>query len=259
MRGHSETGIKSQVGEALELVKLQEKPHRFPSQLSGGEQQRVALARALVNRPAILLLDEPLGALDQQLRQEMQVELKEIQAQVQSTFVCVTHHQEEALMLSDRVAVMDRGKILQVGPPQEIYESPVSTFVAHFIGQSNSVVGRISEYEGTRCTVMTSHRFSIQATTPKGHSSMEEVTVIVRPERVHLSSGPEPNGYDNSVPALINKVSFNGGEMFYKLDLQEGLVWTARVPVSLRPSHHFEVGQRVYVQWHAKQGLVLTH
>jgi len=259
MQGHSVPDIKSQVDQTLELVKLDEKPHRYPTQLSGGEQQRVALARALVNRPAILLLDEPLGALDQQLRQEMRVELKQIQARVQSTFVCVTHHQEEALMLSDRVAVMDRGTILQVGTPQEIYDSPVSTFVARFIGLSNSLVGRITEYDGTRCTVMTVHRFAIQATRPKDYSSTDEVTVIVRPERVHLSAGPEQNGYDNSLPAQINKVSFNGGEMFYQLDLHDGLVWTARVPLSLRPSHRFQVGQRVYVQWQADQGLVLTH
>jgi len=259
MRGHSVTEIKSQVEQTLELVKLDQKPHRYPTQLSGGEQQRVALARALVNRPAILLLDEPLGALDQQLRQEMQVELKQIQAQVQSTFVCVTHHQEEALMLSDRVAVMDRGKILQVGTPQEIYESPVSTFVARFVGLSNSLIGRITKNDETMCTVMTPHHFSIQAIRPKGDSSTEEVTVIVRPERVHLSSGPEQNGYDNSLPAQINKVNFRGGEMFYQLDLLDGPVWTARVPLSLKPSHRFEVGQRVYVQWHAEQSLVLTH
>jgi spermidine/putrescine transport system ATP-binding protein len=259
MRGHSVSEIKSQVEQTLELVKLHDKPHRYPTQLSGGEQQRVALGRALVNRPAILLLDEPLGALDQQLRQEMQVELKQIQAQVQSTFVCVTHHQEEALMLSDRIAVMDRGKILQVGTPQEIYESPVSTFVARFIGLSNSLIGRITEYDETKCTVVTHHRFSIQATRPKGDSTTDEVTVIVRPERVHLSSVPEHNGHDNSLPAQINKVNYNGGEMFYQLDLHDGLVWTARVPLSLRPSQHFQVGQRVYVQWHADQGLVLTH
>ncbi len=261
MRGHSAADIKSQVGETLELVKLHEKSHRYPTQLSGGEQQRVALARALVNRPAILLLDEPLGALDQQLRQEMQVELKEIQRQVQSTFVCVTHQQEEALMLSDRLAVMDQGKILQVGTPQEIYESPVTTFVARFIGQSNSLIGRITDFEDTRCTVMTPDRFSIQAARPKEFSSTDdvEVTVIVRPEQVHLSSGPQQNGYDNSVPAHINKVSFNAGEMFYQLDLLDGLVWTARVPVSLQPTHRFEVGQQIYAQWQADQGLVLTH
>ena len=258
MRGHSIAEIKPQVEQTLELVKLHQKHQRYPTQLSGGEQQRVALARALVNRPAILLLDEPLGALDQQLRQEMQGELKEIQARVQSTFVCVTHHQEEALMLSDRVAVMDHGKILQMGTPQEIYESPVSRFVARFIGLSNSLNGRITAYDETKCTVMTSRNFSIQAARPKGHSSNDEVTVIVRPERVHLSSGPEQNGYDNSLPAHINKVSFNGGEMFYQLDLHDGLLWTARVPLSGRPSHHFQVGQRVYVQWHADQGLVLT-
>ncbi len=106
---------------------------------------------------------------------------------------------------------------------------------------------------------MTPKHFSIQAARPKAHSSIDEVTVIVRPERVHLSTGPEQDGYDNSLPAQVNKVNYNGGEMFYQLDLLDGLIWTARVPLSLRPSHSFEVGQRVYVQWHADQGLVLTH
>ena len=259
MRGGAVAEIKSQVDQTLELVKLHEKPHRYPTQLSGGEQQRVALARALVNRPDILLLDEPLGALDQQLRQEMQVELKQIQSQVQRTFVCVTHHQEEALMLSDRVAVMNGGKILQVGSPQEIYESPVSTFVARFIGLSNSLVGRITEYEGTRCTVVTPHRFAIHAARPKNQPANGEVTVIVRPERVHLSAEPERNGFDNSLPAQITKVNFKGNEMFYQLDLVDGVVWTARIPVSVCPPQLFQAGQRVYVQWHANQGLVLTH
>ena len=259
MRGHSKAEIESRVEQTLALVKLTQKLHRYPTQLSGGEQQRVALARALVNRPAILLLDEPLGALDQQLRQEMQVELKQIQGKVKSTFVCVTHHQEEALMLSDRVAVMDHGKILQVGAPQEIYESPVSTFVARFIGLSNSLVGRISGYDATLCTVVTPQNFFVQATRPKDYNSNDDVTVIVRPERIHLSSGPDRNEYDNSLPAQINKVNFNGGEMFYQLDLQDGLVWTVRVPLSLHPSQRFQVGERVYAQWYADQGLVLTH
>ena len=259
MQGHTKVDIESRVEQTLALVKLTQKLHRYPTQLSGGEQQRVALARALVNQPAILLLDEPLGALDQQLRQQMQVELKQIQGEVNSTFVCVTHHQEEALMLSDRVAVMDHGKILQVGTPQEIYESPVSTFVARFIGLSNSLVGRITGYDVSRCTVVTRQNFSVQATRPIDDHSQGEVTVIVRPERVHLSSGPERNGFDNSVPAQINKVNFNGGEMYYQLDLQDGPVWTVRVPVSLHPSQRFQVGERVYAQWYADQGLVLTH
>ncbi len=130
---------RSRVGRALEMVKLVGKEHRFPSGLSGGEQQRVALARALVNQPAVLLLDEPLGALDQQLRQEMQVELKAIQQQINLTFLFVTHHQEEALTMSDRLAVMNHGRILQVGTPEEIYESPASLFVAQFIGISNQL------------------------------------------------------------------------------------------------------------------------
>ena len=112
---------------------------------------------------------------------------------------------------------------------------------------------------GPRCTVMTPQRSAIQAVRPKDSTSTEEVTVIVRPERVHISSGPGQNGYDNSLPAQVNKVNFNGGEMFYQLALEEGLVWTARVPVSPRHSDSFHVGQHVYVQWHADQGMVLTH
>lgn len=259
MRRCSGSEITSRVKQTLDLVKLSKKSHRFPAQLSGGEQQRVALARALVNRPAILLLDEPLGALDQQLRQEMQVELKQIQGRVQSTFICVTHHQEEALMLSDRVAVMDHGRILQVGTPKEVYDTPVSTFVARFIGLSNSLVGQITEYNGTTCTVMSPDHLVIQATRPIGNPSTNEVTIIVRPERLHLSAGPDPDGFDNCLPAHVSKATYNGSEMFYQLDLLEGLVWMAKVPVSSRPSEKFQVGQRVYVQWHADQGLVLTH
>ncbi|MGH9894973.1 MAG: ABC transporter ATP-binding protein, partial [bacterium] len=143
MRKVTGTEIAVRVPEALAMVRLTGKQHRNPSQLSGGEQQRVALARALVNRPAVVLLDEPLGALDQQLRQEMQVELKTIQEQVGITFLYVTHHQEEALTMSDRVAVMHHGRLLQIGPPREIYESPACTFVAGFIGVSNRLVGHL--------------------------------------------------------------------------------------------------------------------
>src|SRR5256712_2769083 len=134
------------------MVRLVGKQDRLPSQLSGGEQQRVALARALVNRPAVLLLDEPLGALDKQLRLEMEVELKALQERVGITFVCVTHDQEEALTMSDRLAVMHHGRLLQVGTPEEIYTAPASAFVASFIGVSNSLPGREQAIEGERGT-----------------------------------------------------------------------------------------------------------
>ncbi len=138
-------------GEAvLEMVHLEGKQHRMPNELSGGEQQRVALARALVNQPLVLLLDEPLGALDQNLRQSMREELKRIQERVGITFICVTHHQEEALALSDRVAVMNHGQIAQVGTPQDLYEAPTSLFVAGFVGLSNQFSGEIISMNETK-------------------------------------------------------------------------------------------------------------
>ena len=191
MQGHSTSLMKSQVDQTLALVKLEGKQNRLPSQLSGGEQQRVALGRALVNRPAVLLLDEPLGALDQQLRQEMQIELKQIQEQVKSTFICVTHHQEEALMLSDRVAVMDRGRVWQIGTPQEVYDSPVSTFVAGFVGLSNALHGRVTEVNGATCRIEAKDLPHILATRPVDVTPNGDVTVIVRPERLHLSPTSE--------------------------------------------------------------------
>src|SRR2546426_4066152 len=152
MKGLPSAEIGPRVAEALEMVRLVGKQDRLPSQLSGGEQQRVALARALVNRPAVLLLDEPLGALDKQLRLEMEVELKALQERVGITFVCVTHDQEEALTMSDRLAVMHHGRLLQVGTPEEIYTAPASAFVASFIGVSNSLPRRGQAIEGQRAT-----------------------------------------------------------------------------------------------------------
>src|SRR5256886_9074926 len=148
MKGLPPAEIRPQVAEALEMVQLSGKLERFPDQLSGGEQQRVALARALVNQPAALLLDEPLGALDLQLRQEMEVELKALQERVGITFVCVIHDQEEALTMSDRLAVLNQGRTPQGGTPEEVYRAPASAFVANFIGVSNCLSGRVQEGAG---------------------------------------------------------------------------------------------------------------
>jgi spermidine/putrescine transport system ATP-binding protein len=139
--------IRRRVAEALRLVRLTGLENRYPRQLSGGQQQRVALARALVNRPAVLLLDEPLGALDLKLRKEMQLELKNLQHQVGITFIYVTHDQEEAMTMSDRIAVMNQGRVLQVGTPVEIYERPATRFVADFIGETNFLEGRLVAFE----------------------------------------------------------------------------------------------------------------
>jgi spermidine/putrescine transport system ATP-binding protein len=173
--------IRSRVADALELVQLSGREHAKPNQLSGGQMQRVALARALVNQPAVLLLDEPLGALDLKLRKQMQVELKQIQREVGITFLYVTHDQEEALAMSDRIAVMDVGRVQQCGPPEEIYESPRKTFVAEFIGVSNLLPGRV---EGDAVRLETGELCGFDV--PAGCTEGDEVYCSVRPEKIVL-------------------------------------------------------------------------
>jgi len=261
MRRVPRAEIEARVDDALAMVRLTGKHDRLPAQLSGGEQQRVALARALVNRPAVLLLDEPLGALDQQLRADMQVELKTIQEQVGITFICVTHHQEEALTMSDRVAVMQQGRLLQVGSPQEIYEAPRSTFVAGFIGVSNRLTGTIASVEGPRCLVDVPTLPSVRpvaALRPAGVAAGGPVTLIVRPERLHLSADATVNGYDNVLPARVSKAIYNGSEMQYLLSLSDGLSWQARVPNGGHGWKRFLIGEAVFIRWKAEEAVVLS-
>lgn len=261
MRRVSRAELRSRVSAALDMVKLSDKHLRHPSQLSGGEQQRVALARALVNRPVVVLLDEPLSALDQQLRQEMQVELKAIQKQVGITFICVTHHQEEALTMSDRVAVMDHGRVLQVGSPQEVYESPTSEFVARFIGLSNHLKGRIVTVNGTTCTITVPDiptAGSILVRRPPGAMEATPVMLLLRPERLHLSQDVHPSGFDNAVSARIDKVTYTGNEMQYLLRLSDSVLWRARLPNSGASQERFRVGEAVFLCWNADDGVILT-
>lgn len=249
--------ITSRVQAALEMVKLREKQDRYPAQLSGGEQQRVAVARALVARPSVVLLDEPLGALDQQLRQEMQVELKTIQEQVGITFIYVTHHQEEALTMSDRVAVMDHGRVLQVGSPQDIYEAPASVFVANFIGVSNRLTGRIDRLNGASCTVAVPDLPPVQAGTPPGARPGDWVTLLLRAERLHLSQEARLPGFENVAPARVVKSLYNGSDMEYRVRLTEQVTWRVRVPNTGAGLKRFLPGEAVFVRWHADEGVVL--
>jgi putative spermidine/putrescine transport system ATP-binding protein len=192
--------IKRRVAEALELVRLAGFESRKPSQLSGGQRQRVALARALVNRPRLLLLDEPLGALDLKLREEMQIELKAIQKDVGITFVFVTHDQDEALTLSDRLAVFNAGRIEQVGSPAEVYENPATAFVAGFVGTSNLISG-----EGARRIAGT------------------EATFTVRPEKIHLADpGEEPTPAQCSAAGTVREVVYLGVNTRYIVSLDGG-------------------------------------
>lgn len=182
--------IKKRVEEILELVQLGGFEKRYPSQLSGGQKQRVAIARALINQPKVLLLDEPLGALDLKLRKQMQIELKRLQKKLNITFIYVTHDQEEALIMSDRIAIMDSGVLQQVGSPTEIYESPKTKFVATFIGETNLFEGSVASAVGNEIGVtVESGSFTVQG---RGFAQGELITVSVRPEKMLYSSNPVP-------------------------------------------------------------------
>jgi spermidine/putrescine transport system ATP-binding protein len=217
------------VGDALRLVRLAPLAHRKPSQLSGGEQQRVALARALILNPSVLLLDEPLGALDAKLRRALQIELKALQEQIGITFVYVTHDQEEALTMSDRIAVMDQGLVQQVGTPREVYEEPETTFVADFLGVSNLMravadgAGRVALGE-------------IRLAAGRGDLSVKgSVHVTIRPERVRLEAlGPESL---NRVRGLVKRIVYQGAATHIFVDLAQGETLQATVQSGETPPY----------------------
>jgi spermidine/putrescine transport system ATP-binding protein len=201
--GVARAEVRQRTDEALELVQLSDYARRKPGQLSGGQQQRVALARALVLRPAVLLLDEPLGALDAKLRRQLQVELKQLQAQVGITFVYVTHDQEEALTMSDRIAVVNRGRIEQAATPQDLYEEPANAFVADFLGVSNLMDAAVAGPSGTGAHVRLSDSFSVEV--QRGDVAFRgPAKVVIRPERI----GVEPAGSQgtNRIPGLLTNV-----------------------------------------------------
>ena len=183
--------VRRRVAEELERVGLSAEAKRRPAQLSGGQQQRVALARALVNRPAVLLLDEPLGALDLKLRKQLQVELKRIQREVGITFVYVTHDQEEALTMSDRIAVMNRGVIEQVADPETVYERPATTFVAGFIGVSNLMPGEVISANGAGAELKLDSGPTVRTSSSGGATMRERVHAVVRPEKLVLRSADD--------------------------------------------------------------------
>ena len=198
--------IRRRVADALELVQLTGLEKRKPGQMSGGQQQRVALARALVLQPAVLLLDEPLGALDAKLRKALQIELKALQQQVGITFIYVTHDQEEALTMSDRIAVMNNGLVEQVGPPQDLYEEPTTTFVADFLGVSNLMTVTAQGESSGRCKVALGE-FELHAS--KGDiSTIGETRMVIRPERVRLEAH-EASG-ENRIPGMVERVVYLG-------------------------------------------------
>jgi spermidine/putrescine transport system ATP-binding protein len=206
--------------EALRLVELDHLASRKPSQLSGGQQQRVALARAVVNRPALLLLDEPLGALDLKLRRQMQIELKAIQSEVGLTFLHVTHDQEEAMTMADTVAVMNKGRIEQMGPPAELYELPKTRFVATFLGQSNLFDGTVSSANSTTVSVKVG-ALTLDVPAQRSAVTAGEITVGVRPEKIAISRKKPVASSSRSMigPGVVVDTSFTGVSTQYLVDV----------------------------------------
>jgi len=245
MSGVPKADIARRVADAIGLVRMTGRENRRPAQLSGGQQQRVALARALVNRPKVLLLDEPLAALDLKLRQEMQFELKQLQREVGITFVFVTHDQEEALALSDRIGVMNEGRLLQVGSPEEIYDAPVDRFVADFIGRSNFLSGTLESVD--RVCLANGARIVVPEVEADIAVVGAEIQVSLRPERVMIGEvGEAPSGH-SSLEGRVTSVTFLGNSIVYRVALD----WmTIEVETDHRPDlRRHEVDDRVAVWW----------
>ncbi len=234
--------VVERVARAIDLVRLTGMENRKPTQLSGGQQQRVALARALVNRPKVLLLDEPLGALDLKLRQAMQFELKELQERVGITFVYVTHDQEEALTMSDRIGVMNDGALLQIGTPQEIYEQPQTRFVADFIGETTFVSGVVVGAGVVRLA----DGSTVKTSTDAGPGI--EVTLALRPERLFLyPEGDTSVAGGNRLNGTVNRRVYLGNSLFYEVDVGVAVVRVRHE--NTLGMHFFDAGEHVLVHW----------
>ncbi|MFT4044581.1 MAG: ABC transporter ATP-binding protein [Gordonia sp. (in: high G+C Gram-positive bacteria)] len=246
--------LDSVVTEAISLVRMSDYARRKPDQLSGGQRQRVALARAIVSRPSVVLLDEPLGALDQQLRKQMQIELTRLQRDVGITFVYVTHDQEEALTMSDRIAVMSEGVVQQVGTPREIYEEPVNSFVASFIGTCNllpvSIIHGDDRHPMAMVDGVGQGRLPVPATVPDAVSGGGWV-VAVRPEAVSLSSGHTAQG----LPATVNDAVYLGNQwrLYLQLGTHPFIVTTTDLPPGLDQPH-----AAVTVDWPARRARLVA-
>jgi len=258
--------IHHRVGEALEMVKLAGMGRRTPKQLSGGQQQRIALARALVKRPEVLLLDEPLGALDLKLRKEMQLELKALQEQVGITFIYVTHDQEEALTMSNRIAVMSKGKTLQIGPAVEIYERPNCRFVADFIGETNFLTGTVKAVEKDTVTVLVSALSKEIHGIGRGNFTVgQPVAVSIRPEKIRLvdDDGKEVSDLRGTENLMLGKVvttAYIGSDTRVVLDLGQGVrlrAWEQNDISTLDPEAYYTAGDAVRIYIPLENTLVL--
>ena len=248
IRGLPRPEIAERVAKALAVVKLVGLESRRPLQLSGGQQQRVALARAFVFNPRLVLLDEPLGALDKQLREQMQYELKQIHEALDVTMVYVTHDQSEALTMSDRIAVFSAGRLQQVGAPRTVYEQPANAFVAQFIGESNRLTGTVVEAEGGRRRVRIAEGCVIDALAVDAGGPGSATLVAIRPE--HLVLAPASGSYANSLSARVEDLIYQGDTARVRLSVLGDRELVAKVPIRFADTS-FKRGDSIAVAWQA--------
>ena len=250
--------LNQRVEDMLQLVQLQKFAQRSPHQLSGGQQQRVALARSLAKRPQLLMLDEPLGALDKKLREQTQVELVNIIKQVGVTCVLVTHDQDEAMTMADRIAVMSEGSLLQVGTPNEVYESPNCRFVADFVGNVNLFDGEVTEYEADHVVVSSASGDFYVSHGISGSLGMQ-VSIALRPEKVMLSL-EDPQKKNNAMPCVLEDWSYFGSHTSYSLRIEGNRRLKVSVTNTDRDQDHenLEEGQRLWAHWEDNALVVLT-
>jgi len=250
--------IRQSIKEVLELVKLPGFEGRYPHQLSGGQQQRIALARALVFEPKILLMDEPLGALDKKLRDHMRLEIKHLQESLDITVIYVTHDQEEALTMSDRIAIMNEGKIIQLDTPVALYESPASLFVADFIGESNFLKGCVAETADDKTAVETDDGLKVWVKKFNQANPGEEVSVAIRPEKIQiLTDVPDASNHiANRFSGRIEEIIYVGEARIYRVNLAAGTIVDVKVQ-SGPNAQNFKIGGDINLGWRTRHGLAL--
>jgi putative spermidine/putrescine transport system ATP-binding protein len=249
VRGMNKTDVTERVKRSLSMVQLDSFRNRYPAQLSGGQQQRVALARALVFEPQLVLMDEPLGALDKQLREHMQMEIKHIHQRLGVTVVYVTHDQGEALTMSDRVAVFHQGEIQQIAPPRDLYEAPSNTFVAQFIGENNRLAGELVSRNGERCTVRTARGMQVEALAVNVGAPGAPVSLSIRPERVCINAASESCA--NRFSGRVEEFIYLGDHVRIRMEVCGNPSFFVKQPIAnLDPA--LGVGDVVPLGWHVE-------
>jgi putrescine transport system ATP-binding protein len=257
--GMPKPDIERRVGEMLKLVKLEQFAKRKPHQLSGGQRQRVALARSVAKRPKVLLLDEPLGALDKKLREETQFELMDLQQSLGLTFVVVTHDQEEAMTMADRIAILDKGQVMQVATPPEIYEAPVSRFVAGFVGNVNLLEGKVASRDEKGATITGASGARITVENAGEAAAGKDVAFAIRPEKIRVSSRQPAEGTPNVLEGEVFDLAYLGDMTVYHVKLADGqIVKASALNASRVTEDPLTWNDRAWISFAPDAGVVLT-